>query len=279
MALPLLARSCDDVATVAVRGSDEAVSGGTRTARIPDLSDTQLAFQADEAERAALLDELFTNTPRLANHATSYIKPTEPTLRFASALPDQSWEFLQVFGREPTMAMLDDTGTATRNIEALPDAADLTKSADALVHTISTSDESVIAIIGHNADGILAFPDGSTMDIAELATRCAKAEKRCIVLSCQSSDYIDPASDSISGVSRIISTREAVFISRRLSGYLGRLRSNQKRVSYRDLDVGIRYMASQSEDLALTIGQTKRASKVVLTGAGVGALVFFSGDD
>ncbi|WP_299047891.1 hypothetical protein [uncultured Tateyamaria sp.] len=279
MALPLLARSCDTVATTA-RVGDTATSTISQASRASRFDDSQLAFRAGESDGTTLFRELAIEAPRLSeNLATSYLRGVEPTIRFATALPDHSTEFISIFGREPTLAMLDETTTVNRNFNTFEDAAQSAKSADEIARVISGSDENVIAVIAHNDNGRLIFPDGSQLEIAEMANMCAAADKRCVVLSCESSDFIADNSASISGVSRVITTQEALFISRRLSGYLKRLRTQDKQISYRDLDLGIRYVAANSEAMALTIGQAKRASKVVAAGSTVGAIVFFGDDE
>ncbi|MEL6466375.1 MAG: hypothetical protein AAFQ58_15530 [Pseudomonadota bacterium] len=279
MALPLLARSCDTVSTTA-RVGDATTTAISQTSRVSRFDDSQLAFRAAQGDGASLFQELALDAPRLSERlATSYLKEVEPTIRFATALPDHSTEFVSIFGREPTLAMLDETATTNRSLNAFDDAAQSAKSADDIAQVISVSDENVIAIIGHNDGGKLIFPDGSQLEISEVANMCAAAEKRCVVLSCESSEFMADNETSISGVSRVITTYEALFISRRLSGYLKQLRSKDKQISYRDLDLGIRYVAANSEAMALTMGQAKRASKVVAAGGTVGAIVFFGDEE
>lgn len=279
MALPLLARACDTVATTA-RVGDATTSAIAQTGRLSRFDDSQLAFRAGQSDSTGLFRELAIDTPRLTESlATSYLREVAPTIRFATALPDSATEFVSVFGREPTLAVLDETTTTNRSLNTFDDAAQSAKSADDIAQVISEADENVIAVIAHNENGRLVFPDGSQLDIAEMANMCAAADKRCIVLSCESSDFMTDTSTNISGVSRVITTQEALFISRRLSGYLKRLRIQDKQISFRDLDLGIRYVAANSEAMALTMGQAKRASKVVAAGGAVGAIVFFGDDE
>ncbi|MEM9796214.1 MAG: hypothetical protein AAF919_06980 [Pseudomonadota bacterium] len=279
MALPLLARSCD-TATTAVRvadGTGQTVSQGRRLERV---GEADVVSRAEGTQQSALLQDLLADAPRLAEaDLASYLRPTAPTVRFASALPDDGDGFSKVFGHDPTLAMLEDTRGANRNLDALDDASERAGSADDVTRLITESEENVIAVIGHNEDGVMLFPDGSHLEIATLAEMCAAADKRCLILSCESDEYIDAASTSASGISRVLSAADAIYVSRALSGFLGRLRADDQVVSYRDLDVGIRYMASQSSELALSAGQAKRASRIVVAGGGVGAVVFFGRDD
>lgn len=279
MALPLLARSCDP-GTVARVGS-EVGSNAPAVVRAAPIEDSLSASRVVEGDNLQeFVSELSTASLRNLNDIpVGYSTPFEATVQFVSALPDTAGDFARVFGEPPTAAMLEQVSDTNSGLRAIDSSTQNANTSDELLRSISETDNNIIVLVGHNEDGVLKLASGGEIEISEVAQHCLDTGKRCVILSCESDQYIEQSNIAASGFSRVLTAREALYITQRLDNYLGRLREGERTVSYREIDVGIRVFAAQSEDMALTVGQAKRASKIVLAGGSVGAIAFFTSDE
>lgn len=280
LGLAAAARSIDVGGTV-VRSAPTNVTPPPVVRTLPDeILPTTSRLQSDAS--APIADDIVGGIARGADSfPTIYDQKFEPTLKFLSALPDTTAEFQKVFGDTASLAtgVLEDTFGASRNIDELNQTTSSAKSIDDIKIAISESDENVIILVGHNENGILQLPNGETINIQEVAQQCADGGKRCVILSCESAQYIDESDVSTSGVTRVISASEAAFISRRLGATFRKAYNNDVTLSYRDVDLNIRLSAAESERLALRGTRSRQVAKVIAASGTIGAISFFDPSD
>jgi len=82
-----------------------------------------------------------------------------------------------------------------------------------LANQIKRSDRSYIIVIGHNHNGRLIFPDGSSASLQDLAQSCDEPAKVCVFLSCNSADTVKGSS---LGIGVELTYRDASAIAKRI---------------------------------------------------------------
>lgn len=102
--------------------------------------------------------------------------------------------------------------------------------------TISSTQNAVIIIVGHNDQGTFHFIDGSNEGIADLANECASAGHLCVFVSCNSSRYL--TGQGAVGIDRAIGLKAAVELSEKLTAYIGE--KNGQGISAKDLVLFVR---------------------------------------
>lgn len=271
-------RGVSDAATTISRGSSDAATVANRGANAFDeATATRLDLPSSNLEETLLLSERSDLFARVAEEGTRALSDfrelSEGTHSILVSAPRTEETFAAIFGKSPKARDLSDVTTGIEKILSI--ATDATpreiESSEDLIRHIQTTDNNFITIVGHNEDGYLRMPDGSSVKIEELSNYCMDSRRKCIFLSCNSAEYVPPSSASASGINTDISYYDAALVLEALTKKI----SGRKQSSYMMMDAFLRHEAASQARLASASRRiSKIASPIVVGGGGIGMVTY-----
>lgn len=240
-------------------------------AEIPRVSEFDAAFaDADFHGTLSLNDGL---KGRFA--LRSFEAMTESRFAILLSAPEDSTQFRNIFSEEPSAAQMHGVEDSISAIyEAAPSTVRLQTVRD-LWLSLRDSERKFVFIVAHNFAGGLMLPDGSTASIRDLSVLCARFEKRCIFLSCNSIDYIPPSElgirETSTGITGEVSYLDIALVLRAINDGL----MNIDEASYQTIDQFIRYNIDTHIASAIASRRLVANARVLLVASGgIGVMIY-----
>lgn len=219
---PMLAKSAshaDDFARVASAGAK-------------DVAHEASVFD-DAARASGVIDDgrnlrspVSSSTGAELANSDEFVRRRPSTHNVFIVAPQTDAEAAVIFGGGATRSRAVSEATRAKSASHVP-PVDIRRST-MLKRYIRQSDDQFISIIGHNEDGAIVFPDGSKVDLSQVADDCLSYGKVCIFLSCGSEKYVGGGALSLSNK---LTYRDAIEISNSLSAYLEAASAGQSSAS------------------------------------------------
>jgi hypothetical protein len=129
------------------------------------------------------------------------------------SIPANKLEFKNIFGKEISAEVRSTLNLYERLAieKQITHNYTFTKSATEFMESITTSQAKVVTIIGHNENGKIMFPDGSSELINKIAQVAESSNKTVVFLSCHSTKYTTSP-----GVKSLLTFSEAINIQKHI---------------------------------------------------------------
>jgi hypothetical protein len=166
---------------------------------------------------------LFNEIPQQAAATASHVNV--PTVSVFYQLPQTPNEYAKVFavkggGENVTRAQQSEMEGAKaflKRKKGLPSGL-LVRNLDGFSAYLHTVKSRYVILVGHNVDGQFAFLTGDLEDITMLEKACEQAAKKCIFVSCRSTDYL--TSGTSIGVERDLTLKEGIDLAETLRAFI-----------------------------------------------------------
>jgi hypothetical protein len=254
------------------RDRQEPEKASSECARIAVANVLGKIFLEHDAEKANSALSLHSTSDPSAIRDPFVVEPVRPQLSTFAVVPKSDIEFTQIFQAIPSISSLrkmSKWNVLSADLDS--QAVGYPRTRAGFVRFLNETSSRFITIIGHNANGIFYFADGSNLNLSEMVTLARDSRKRLIILSCNSKVYV--SDEDADGLRSVVSYDEALHIARDLERYFETHARSGHPLSYADVAANIPALIRASNRDARIKYRVAFISKKVAGTAGVAGLL------